>query len=181
MPSLNRPLACAWMTALTLLAGRGVAAPEDGMPVSGFDIQRYQGRWYEIARLENRVERGLTAVSADYSRNPDGSIRIVNRGYDPASGSWRVTVNHACFDGSPSVASLRVTLLGPLYIGYRVVALDPDYRWAVVMGPSRGYLWLLARDKRPDDSVKRAFLAKARALQSDIGGLVWVEQQRDDN
>ncbi|PRP72091.1 lipocalin [Chromobacterium amazonense] len=167
--------------ATALLAGCDTAPPPGIVPVRPFQLTRYEGRWYEIARLDHRFERGLTAVSADYSLNPDGSIRVVNRGYDPAIAGWREAVGKAWFNGLSDVASLRVSFFGPFYGGYHVAALDPDYRWSVVVGPDKDYLWLLARDKQPPAAAKTALLAVASKLKVPADQLIWVEQNRADN
>jgi len=74
----------------TLLAGCVPTSPPEGITaVTPFDLQRYQGRWYEQARLDHSFERGLTDVSATYQLQPDGSVRVVNRGFDPAKSEWR--------------------------------------------------------------------------------------------
>ncbi|VEB44245.1 Outer membrane lipoprotein blc precursor [Chromobacterium violaceum] len=121
---LRKPLAL-FAIALLPLTGCSTAPPSGIDPVRGFQLERYQGRWYEIARLDHRFERGLQAVSADYSRNADGSIRVVNRGYDAAAASWRQAVGKAWFNGPADVASLKVSFFGPFYGGYHVAALDP--------------------------------------------------------
>lgn len=155
--------------------------PADIEVVSGFDIARYEGRWYEIARLDHRFERGLDNVSAHYRRQPDGGVQVINRGYDPARGEWREAVGRARFNGAPDQGSLRVSFFGPFYGGYHVVALDrDDYRWAMVMGPDRDYLWLLARDKTLTEPVRGRLLAQARALGIDTDRLIWVRHDRDD-
>ncbi|OWY37516.1 lipocalin [Xenophilus sp. AP218F] len=167
--------------ALLPLAGCDTAPPPGIIPAQGFQLDRYQGRWYEIARLDHRFERGLQAVSADYSRNADGSIRVVNRGYDAATASWREAVGKAWFNGAADVGSLRVSFFGPFYGGYHIAALDPGYRWAVVVGPDQDYLWLLSRDKQPAAAARPALLAVAARLGVPAEKLIWVRQDRDDN
>jgi apolipoprotein D and lipocalin family protein len=156
--------------------------PPDGIAaVSAFDVGRYEGRWYEIARLDHSFERGLTDVSATYRRQPDGSIEVVNRGYDVDRNVWRQAVGRASFTGAPDVASLKVSFFGPFYGGYHVVALDREhYRWAMVVGPDRSYLWILARDKRLPGSIRDPLLAHAAALGIDTQKLIWVDHSRDD-
>lgn len=163
------------------LAGCATRPPDGVAVVSPFDIARYEGKWYEIARLDHSFERGLTDVSATYRRQPDGSVEVVNRGYDSERRAWRQAVGRALFTGSPDVGSLKVSFFGPIYGGYHVVALDPQgYRWAMVLGPSRSYLWILARDKRLPDEVRDRLVANVRALGIDPAKLIWVEQARDD-
>ncbi|WP_047250248.1 lipocalin family protein [Chromobacterium subtsugae] len=167
--------------ALLPLTGCNTAPPPGIAPARGFQLERYQGRWYEIARLDHRFERGLQAVSADYSRNADGSIRVVNRGFDEATASWREAVGKAWFNGPADVASLKVSFFGPFYGGYHVAALDPGYRWAVVVGPDKDYLWLLSRDKQAAPAAKPALLAVAAKLGVPADKLIWVRQDRGGN
>ncbi|GGY14612.1 lipocalin family protein [Paludibacterium paludis] len=176
----KKPLTLLILTLLPL-AGCVTAPPSGIAPVQGFQLQRYQGRWYEIARLDHRFERGLQAVSADYSRNADGSIRVLNRGFDASAARWREAVGKAWFNGPADVASLRVSFFGPFYGGYHVAALDPGYRWAVVVGPDKDYLWLLSRDKQPAPAARPALLAVAARLGVPAEQLIWVRQDRDDN
>lgn len=167
---------------LLALAACSTLPPAGVVVVAPFDIARYEGRWYEIARLDHSFERGLTDVSATYRRQADGSVEVVNRGYDGERNAWRRAVGRAVFNGDPSVASLRVSFFGPFYGGYHVVALDPEhYRWAMVIGPSREYLWILSRDRRLPDPVRDRMLAQAGSLGIDVRNLIWVDQSRGDD
>lgn len=171
---------------LTVLVWLSLAAcstlpPAGIQPVSGFDVQRYSGQWYEIARLDHRFERGMSDVSARYTPQPDGSVAVLNRGYDTAAGRWKQALGRALFNADPATASLRVSFFGPFYGGYHVVALDPAYRWAMVAGNDRNYLWLLARDRSLPEEVKARLLGQAQALGFDTGKLIWVSQQRIDD
>lgn len=159
-----------------LLAACSTLPPPGIQPVSGFDLARYSGHWHEIARLDNRFERGLSEVSATYSLNDDGSIKVINRGYDQASASWKEAQGRALFNGDSQVASLKVSFFGPFYGGYHVVALDPDYQWAMVAGNDRDYLWILARDKQLPQTVTQPLLRQAASLGFDTASLIWVKQ-----
>ena len=169
---------------LALAALLGIAAcsttPPAGMtPVAPFEIARYAGKWYEIARLDHSFERGLADVSATYRQQPDGSVEVINRGYD--GGQWRQAVGRALFTGPADRASHKVAFFGPFYGGYHVVALDQtDYRWAMVVGPDRDYLWILARDKQLPAGVRERLLGQAKAQGIDTDRLIWVSQTRDD-
>ena len=164
-----------------LLAGCASTRPPPGVtPVTPFDAQRYAGRWYELARLDHAFERGMTDVSASYTLQADASLRVVNRGYAPAAGQWREAVGKALFTGAPTTGSLKVSFFGPFYGGYHVAALDPDYRWALVVGPDTGYAWILTRDKRIAPAQQGAIVAKARALGVDTAALIWVTHERQD-
>jgi len=155
-------------------------APPDGVrPVSSFDINRYLGKWYEIARLDHSFERGLSDVSATYSLQDDGSVKVLNRGYDTRNQTWKEAVGRALFIGDPATASLKVSFFGPFYGGYHVIALDREnYRWSLVAGPSLDYLWILARERTLPAEVRDALVSKARSLGFATDQLIWVEQGR---
>ncbi|MXR36884.1 lipocalin family protein [Craterilacuibacter sinensis] len=163
-----------------LLSACSTLPPAGIVPVSGFELQRYSGKWYEIARLDHVFERGLSDVSARYIPAPDGEVRVINRGYDTAGARWKQAEGRARFNGQPDVASLKVSFFGPFYGGYHVLALDPDYRWALVAGNDRSYLWILARDKTLDPEVKTRLLQQAAALGFETDKLIWVSQTRTD-
>jgi apolipoprotein D and lipocalin family protein len=165
---------------LLLSACASTSPPPGVTPVSPFDISRYEGRWYELARLDHSFERGMTDVSATYTLQPDGTVRVLNRGFDTASGRWKEVIGKARFTGAPDVASLKVSFFGPFYGGYHVAALDPNYRWALVLGPDTSYCWILARDKQISDSDMKQIVARAQKLGVDSGSLIWVSHERID-
>jgi apolipoprotein D and lipocalin family protein len=170
-----------WLLALAALSGCSTQPPAGVTVVTPFDLARYEGRWYEIARLDHSFERGLTDVSATYLRQSDGSVQVVNRGYDAQGGRWKEAIGKALFTGSPSVASLKVSFFGPFYGGYHVVDLDDNgYRWSMVIGPDRDYLWILARDKTIAPDVRERLIARAAALGVDVSKLIWVSHTRLD-
>ena len=150
------------------------SVPDGVEPVRGFDLERYLGRWHEIARLDHSFERGLSRVTADYSRRDDGGVRVLNRGYDAAKGAWKEAEGRAYRIGDIDVASLKVSFFGPFYGGYHVIALDPDYRWALVAGPSRDYLWILAREPQLDAAIYARLVAQAAASGFPVDGLIRV-------
>ena len=156
------------MTACTYL-------PEGVQPVRGFDVSRYMGTWYEVARLPNRFEKGLEQVTATYSQQDDGSVRVVNRGYDIARKEWRGVAGRARFVGEPDVAALKVSFFGPFYGGYNVIDLDPEYRYALVVGPNRSYLWILSREPSPPAAVIERLKRKAAELGFHTRDLVYLQ------
>ena len=169
------------IAALPVLNACSTQPPAGMTPVSPFQIERYLGKWYEIARLDHSFERGLSDVSATYRLQDDGSVQVVNRGFDGKRNEWREAVGRALFTGDPTRASLKVSFFGPFYGGYHVIALDQkDYRWAMVVGPDRDYLWILARDRQLAPDVRQQLLRQARELGFDVASLIWVEQTRDD-
>ena len=157
-----------------LLAGCASTRPPPGVTaVTPFDVQRYAGRWYELARLDHAFERGLEQVRAEYSLCPDGTVRVRNTGYDPAAQKWKIAEGRARLAGRPDVASLEVSFFRPFWAGYHVFALDPE-RYALVTSGSRDYLWLLAREKTLAEPLRRELLATAAAAGFDTNRLVWV-------
>ena len=174
-PTRRRALAS---LAACLLAGCSTQPPAGIHPVHGFDARRYEGRWYEIARLDHSFERGLTDVTATYAPRSDGGIDVVNRGYDPKSARWKEAHGRAYFNGPADIGSLKVSFFGPFFGGYHVVALDPDYRWAMIAGNDRGYLWILSRTAQLPDAVRTRLLAQASRLGFDTAKLIWVRQSQ---
>ncbi len=145
--------------AVAVLAAACTGAPDGVTPVR-FDPDRYLGTWYEIARLDHRFQRGDVAATATYALNPDGSIAVTNRGWR-ADGTERAVTGRARFLGPRDVASLAVTFRWPFEGGYHVIRLDPDYRIALVSGPTRDYLWLLSRTPTLPEPVVQEWLAFA--------------------
>ncbi len=160
-----------------LLAGC-IALPGGVVPVGDFDVDRYLGTWYEIARLDHRFERGLDQVSATYSKRPDGGIDVLNRGRNQQTGQWQEAKGRAYFIDEPTVARLKVTFFWPFYGGYNVIELDREnYAYAMVCGPDRNYLWILSRSPQLDKTILQHLVMTAEKLDFDTGKLIYVAQQ----
>ncbi len=155
--------------------GCAVKVPEGIEPVTGFEVERYMGRWYEIARLDHRFERGMDRVTAEYALQPDGTVKVTNRGFVTAKGEWKDAVGKAKFLGSPDVGALKVAFFGPFYGGYNIVDLDPQYQHVLIAGPSRSYLWILSRTPNPPPAEIERLVAKAAALGFDTDALIYVK------
>lgn len=154
-----------------------VAVPEGITPVTDFELSRYLGRWYEIARLDHSFERGLVNVSAEYTLEEDSRVRVINKGYRPAEKAWEIAEGVAKFVGATDVGRLKVSFFGPFYGGYNIIALDKaNYDYALVCGPSRSYLWILAREPQLDPAVTETLVARARVLGFATEGLIMVDQ-----
>jgi apolipoprotein D and lipocalin family protein len=118
----------------------GVPVPEGLTPVRGFEPARYLGQWHEVARLDHWFERGLTQATAEYSLRTDGSLDVLNRGFDPGKGRWKEARGVARFCGSPDVGSLKVSFFRPFWGAYHIIALDKERYWySMVAGPNRSY------------------------------------------
>jgi apolipoprotein D and lipocalin family protein len=152
-------LALTWT--LMMLGCTGL--PKGIHPVQGFELKRYLGQWHEVARLDHGFERGLTQVTATYSLRDDGSVRVLNRGWDAAKGSWKEAEGRAVFMGATSEGRLKVSFFGPFYGAYTVIALNPE-RYSMICGPDRSYFWILSRDPKLDSKTLDALLGQARAL-----------------
>lgn len=161
---------------LSLLGGC-TSVPDGIEPVTGFDKDRYLGTWYEIARLDHSFERGLSQVSAEYILNDDGSIKVINRGYDQADAEWSEADGRAVFVGDDDVGHLKVSFFGPFYASYVVFELDQDqYSYAYVTGYNRDYLWFLSRTPQVSDEALAAFRERAEAEGFDLEELIVVDQ-----
>jgi len=164
------------------MSGCSTAPPEGLTAVTPFDVNRYLGKWFEIARLDHSFERGLTDVSATYSLKPDGSLEVINRGFNTKKDEWKSATGRALFTGNTNQGSLKVSFFGPFYGGYHVLALDQTaYQWALVAGPDRDYLWILARTKTLAPDVRDALVTQAKKMGFATNQLIWVSHTRTDN
>ncbi len=171
MHPLLRVCAAAFAVAV---AGCGMLAPRPEMPVvARVDLERYAGTWYEIATIPSWFQRDCTAVTATYSPNPDGTLRVINRCRvgDPDGPSRQVEGVATVVDPTTN-AKLSVSFFAPFSGAYWIVALDPEYRYAMVGHPSRDYLWILARQPTLADDTYRILVDRARALGYDPDRLV---------
>lgn len=169
-------LGLAALAGAALYASRNPRIPEGVHPVDGFELDRYLGKWYELARIDHTFEKGLQRTQAEYSHLPDGSIQVINRGYDPRRGEWKVSHGRAKPMIAPDVAALKVSFFGPFYAGYNVVALDENYQWAMVIGDKLDYFWILSRTPSLPDGVEDRLLHQARMLGVDTQKVLWVHQ-----
>lgn len=166
----------ALLTTLLLLLAGCTGLPKGIEPVTGFDQNRYLGTWYEIARLDHSFERGLNQVTAEYTLNDDGSIKVINRGYSEEKGEWKEAQGRAKFVGDSNVGHLKVSFFGPFYASYVVFGLDDDYTTAYITGYNRNYLWLMSRTPKVSKEVLETFKARAAAEGFELGELIVVEQ-----
>lgn len=170
------PALAALLTLPALLTGC-LGMPQGVRPVTGFELDRYLGKWYEITRLDHSFERGLTRVTAEYSLREDGGVRVVNRGYSAAKQEWKEATGKAYFVEGQDSGYLKVSFFGPFYGSYVVFELDEaDYQYAFISGPDTSYLWLLARTPSVSDELLQRFRERAGALGFDTDALILVEQ-----
>lgn len=153
--------------------------PKGAQPIPDFDADRYLGKWYEIARMDNRFEKNLQQVTAQYALNEDGNITVLNRGYDTLKKEWKSVKGKAKFRTQKTTAALKVSFFGPFYAGYNVIALDPSYRYALVAGQNLDYLWILSRDITIPDAIKASFIKTAQGIGYDTDQFVWVIHEKE--
>ncbi|MFD1630953.1 lipocalin family protein [Pseudopedobacter beijingensis] len=160
------------------LTSCSVTIPEGAQAVEPFDQDRYLGKWYEIARLDFKFEKNLNQVTAEYTLNQDGSIKVKNRGYDYVKGKWKESIGKAkpvnLHDGN---GRLKVSFFGPFYSGYNVVAVAADYKYALVFGNNLDYMWILSRTVTIPEDIKADYLDRAKKMGYKTGNLIWTEHK----
>lgn len=162
---------------ITCLLTGCVGVPKGVEPVRDFELDRYLGRWYEIARLDHSFERGLSQVTADYSMRKADGVRVLNRGYSEKKKQWKTAEGKAYFVKGPDCGYLKVSFFGPFYGSYLVFELDQEgYQYAVISGPTKSYLWILARTPEIAPELRKKLILKAAALGFDTTKLIFPKQ-----
>lgn len=163
------------LAAFLVLSGC-TGVPDNVQPVDDFELSRYLGTWYEVARFDHSFEQGLSEVTATYSMREDGGVNVVNRGFSKADGSWDEALGKAYFVGSDSTGHLKVSFFGPFYASYVVMHLDKkDYQYALVTGPDKDFLWILARTPNLPRSTINQLVSTAKQAGYDTEKFIWVE------
>ena len=169
----------------------------DNSVVREFDLDRFLGSWYEVARFDHFFERGMSQTKANYVLRDDGNIDVINTGIKNAiereqSGDYsdsaeREQTRPKVKDGRPKTAKglakltdipslLRVSFFGPFYSDYRVMLVDTDYRYMLIGSGSDAYLWILSRTPQLADSDRTTILSEAQCRGYDTDKLIWVKQ-----
>ena len=152
--------------------------PKNSKPVDNFAINKYLGNWYEIARFDFRFERDLDNVMAQYSLNEKMNVNVINSGYNFKKEKWVSTKGLAKFRGDKNTATLKVSFFGPFYAGYNVIAIDENYKYALVAGNNLNYLWILSREKSIPENIKEKYLKIAQEIGFDTSKLIWVKHNK---
>ena len=142
-------------------------------PVENFNISRYIGKWYEIARLDHSFERGMENVSAEYTMRDDGGMKVLNRGIKN-HGKQKVAEGKAYFVEAENKGHLKVSFFWPFYSSYIIFELGNNYQYAFVTSDSKSYLWLLARTPCVSKSLKDSFIKKSASLGFKTSELIYV-------
>jgi len=163
---------------LVLMLTGCMGMPAGVTPVTGFELERYLGTWYEIARLDHSFERGLSRITATYSMREDGGMRVLNRGWSEADQAWEEAEGKAYFVEDEDTGYLKVSFFGPFYGSYVVFELDKtDYNYAFISGPDTSYLWLLSRTPDIDPGARERFETLASQYGFDTDALIDVSHR----
>ncbi|MDE6028292.1 MAG: lipocalin family protein [Muribaculaceae bacterium] len=160
------------LSVLLCLLGGCSKPTVDNSVVNNFDLNRFLGSWYEIARFDHKFERDMEHTRATYILREDGKVAVLNTGIKDGKHSEAKGV--AKLTDTPAL--LRVSFWRPFYSDYRVMMLDSDYQYALVGSGSDDYLWILSRTPQISDNVKAALLTEAQKRGYDTDKLIWVKQ-----
>ena len=153
-----------------------VGIPDNITAVDGFEVKRYLGTWYEIARLDHSFERGLSNVTATYNLRDDGGIDVLNKGFDENTGKWKRAKGKAYFVSGSHIGRLKVSFFGPFYGGYNIIALDKkNYSYSLICSSNRSYLWILARDKELEQNILGYLIELSKGLGFETDKLIFVD------
>ncbi|WP_047045757.1 lipocalin family protein [Vibrio mexicanus] len=175
MRKVQRLFIC--LLALVALSGC-IGTPETVRPVDDFYLPAYLGKWYEVARLDHSFERGLTHVTAEYSELDDGSVQVINRGWDEEEQAWQEAVGNAKFVEQTDIGHLKVSFWGPFYSSYVVFYLEEDYSAALVTGYNTDYFWILSRAQTLPDYKMKKYLRIAKQAGINTDELIFPYQDK---
>jgi len=154
-----------------------LGVPEGITPVKDFELEKYLGKWYEIARLDHSFERGLDSVTAQYSMKDDSGVKVINRGFNTEDNEWSKAEGKAYFVNNDNEGYLKVSFFGPFYGSYVIFELDKEnYQYAFISGNTTSYLWLLSRTPKVSKELMERFLNRSRELGFNTEELIFVKQ-----
>jgi lipocalin len=155
----------------------GAATVSDNLkPVTSFDLEKYLGRWYEVARLPAWFEKGMTNVTATYSLKDNGKVKVENAGLK--NGKNKVAIGKAKIAGEPTLGYLKVAFFLSFYADYVIIDLDTaNYQWAMVAS-SYEYLWILSREPVLDKAILDNLVEKAKKMGFDTTKLYYTPQSQ---
>lgn len=151
----------------------------DSSTITEFDLDRYLGKWYEIARYDHAFERGLVGSTAEYALRDDGMIKVLNSGHlYTLDGKFKESTGKAKPNKNGKPGQLRVSFFGPFYSDYYILDLAPDYSYSVVGSSSPKYLWILSRTPQLKPEVQKKIVKNLQQRGYDTSKLIWVEQEQ---
>jgi apolipoprotein D and lipocalin family protein len=147
---------------LLLFGGAATAESESPLMVVGaVDLNRYLGKWYEIASYPAWFQKGCTGSTAEYSLRSDGKIQVINRCRKGSlDGPLKESKGKAEVVDTATNAKLKVWFFWPFKGDYWIIDLDADYQWAVVGEPDRKYLWILSRTPSMDETLYQGIIKR---------------------
>jgi len=149
----------------------------DKTTVKELDLNRYLGKWYEIARFPHSFEKNLVGVTATYSLRDDGKIKVLNQGYkNTLDGELSVAIGKAKIPNKLEPAKLKVSFFWIFYGDYYVLELDENYQYVMIGSSSPKYFWILCRTPQMDSAIYEMLLEKARKRGYNLDKLVKVLQ-----
>ncbi len=153
--------------------------PYDNSTISRFDLSRYLGTWYELARFDHSFERGMNNVTAEYYLRDDGKVDVINSGWK--EGRFKVADGKAKQpDPLADPAHLKVSFFMFFYNDYNIMMLDDNYQVALVGSKSPDYLWILSRKPVQPDAVLSILVEEAESRGYDTSKLIWVDQTMNE-
>jgi apolipoprotein D and lipocalin family protein len=162
---------------LIMLSCKAQSQMIDNSVVKDFEVERYLGKWYEIARYNHRFERGLVGVTATYSLRDNGMINVENAGFKGSlDGKRSVATGKAKIPDMSVPSKLKVSFFLFFYGDYFVMELDSNYQWAVVGSSSENYLWILSRTPEMDEDIYNDLIDRLINRGYDVDKLIRVEQ-----
>ena len=166
---------------LTLMLAACSKLPDGVKAINSVDANQYLGTWYEIARLDHSFERGLEQVTANYSKNTDGTIKVINRGFNTKKNAWKEAEGKAYFVDPPNAdgtntGKLKVSFFGPFYGGYNIIELDKPYYNYAMISSGKDYLWILSRTPQLAYPIKQHLTSRAKELGYATNQLIFVKQ-----
>lgn len=158
---------------IVLLSGAANKAPVvDNTPVADFDVERFLGKWYEIARFDSRFEKDMQFVHAYYYRNEDNTIHVANKG--AVDGESKLSVGKVKTTDTEGL--LRVSFFPLIYSDFRILYISEDYDLALIGSEKSNRLWILSRESRITDEQASDVLEDAIGRGYDVGQLNWITQ-----
>lgn len=152
--------------------------PEGVTAVTPFDLKRFEGTWYEIARLDHGFEKNMSHVSFTYTLQDNGGFKVENKSLDDKNGRWLVSEGKGALIGDSNIGRLKVSYFGPFYGSFNLIALDDkNYSWAMATGPSTRYLWILSRKKTLEDPIIQDLIRKAIGMGYKLDKMIHVDQK----
>jgi apolipoprotein D and lipocalin family protein len=134
------------------------------------ELEKYLGKWYEIAHLPARFQKGCTDTTATYALSEDGSISVLNECI--RDGNVKQAKGKAKVVDKNSGAKLKVTFFWPFYGDYWIIDLGKDYDYAVVGTPNRKYLWILSRTAQMDGKLFSQLVESMKSKGFDVNNLI---------